>query len=52
MKNNENNSNEFKMWHVRTRATAEELRKIYDYFEEHKKLPVIGVNAKSEYVMM
>lgn len=31
---------------------TKELRKVYDYFEDHKKLPVIGVNAKGEYVMM
>ena len=29
-----------------------EIKKVYDYFEEHKKLPIIGVNSKGEYVVM
>ena len=31
---------------------SKNLRKVYDYFEEHKKLPAIGINSKGEYVVM
>ena len=28
------------------------VKEVYDYFEQHKKLPVISVNKKGEYVML
>ncbi len=28
------------------------IREVYDYFEQHKKLPVISVNKKGEYVVL
>ncbi len=31
---------------------ATNIRQVYDYFELHKKLPVISVNKKGEYVIM
>ena len=31
---------------------AGKIREVYDYFELHKKLPVISVNKKGEYVVM
>lgn len=33
-------------------AFAERLKQAYDYFEQHKKLPIISVNDKGEYVFL
>lgn len=31
---------------------AENIKAVYDYFEQHKKLPIISVNNKGEYVLL
>ncbi len=31
---------------------AVKLKEVYDYFDKEKKLPVISVNSKGEYVFM
>jgi hypothetical protein len=31
---------------------SEKVKEVYDYFELHKKLPLISVNAKGEYVIL
>jgi len=28
------------------------IKEVYDYFEQHKKLPLISVNKKGEYVIL
>jgi len=31
---------------------AIKLKEVYDYFDKEKKLPVIAVNKKGEYIVM
>jgi hypothetical protein len=34
------------------KSFALRLKKAYDYFEQHKKLPVIAINPKGEYIVL
>jgi murein L,D-transpeptidase YafK len=34
------------------RAFEDRLKKVHDHFEQRKKLPVIGINTKGDYVVL